>query len=113
MVDYEVDPKLDIEEGMMNVELPSTGCNIINTATSFYNYNTNDTVRDTYIIYDGKAIKQSTSNNQYGYSYTGKCLNTGDLVYRPEVKDFWMPNVAIGAFLLIVIMIFKLLRGKS
>lgn len=97
----------------MNVELPSTGCNIINSSTSFYNYHSDGRTRDTYIIYDGKAILQSTSTSQYGYSYSGDCLTTGDLVYKPEVKDFWMPNMAIGAFLIIVIMIFKLLRGKS
>lgn len=97
----------------MNVELPTTGCNIISSATSFYNYSDDLRTRQTYIIYDGKAIKQSESYSQYGYSYSGDCLSTGDLVYKPEVKDFWMPNVAIGAFLLIVIMIFKLLRGKS
>lgn len=97
----------------MNVELPSTGCNIIGSATTFYNYSPDSKTRDTYIIYDGKAIKQSTSYNQYGYSYSGDCLNTGDLVYRPEVKDFWMPHMAILAFGIIVIMIFKLLRGKS
>lgn len=97
----------------MNVELPTEGCNIINSSTSFYNYSTDGRTRDTYIMYDGQAIKQSTSYNQYGYNYTGECLNTGDLIYRPEVKDFWMPHMAIGAFLLIAIMIFKLLRGKA
>lgn len=97
----------------MDVELPTEGCNIISSSTSFYNYSTDGRTRDTYIIYDGQAIKQSTSYNQYGYSYTGECLNTGDLVYRPEVKDFWMPHMAIGVFLIIAIMIFKLLRGKS
>lgn len=113
MANNEISTKFDIEEELMNVELPSEGCNIINSATTFYNYSADSRTRDTYIIYDGKAIKQSSSYNQYGYTYTGECLNTGDLVYKPEVKDFWMPHMAIGAFLIIVIMIFKLLRGKS
>lgn len=97
----------------MNVELPTSGCNIINSATSFYNYSTDLRTRTTYIIYDGKAIKQAENYSQYGYSYTGDCLSTGDLVYKPEVKDFWMPHMAIFAFIVIAIMIFKLLRGKS
>lgn len=113
MADNETSKKFDIKEGMMNVELPREGCNIINSATTFYNYSTDSKTRDTYVIYDGKAIKQSSSYNQYGYTYTGECLDTGDLVYKPEVKDFWMPHMAIGVFLIIVIMIFKLLRGKS
>lgn len=97
----------------MDVELPSTGCNIINSSTTFYNYSPDSKTRDTYVIFEGKAIKQSSSYNQSGYNYTGECLNTGDLVYRPEIKDFWMPHMAIFAFLAIIIMIFKLLRGKS
>lgn len=97
----------------MNVELPNTGCNIINSSTSFYNYHSDGRTRDTYIIYDGRAILQSTSTSQYGYNYNGECLSTGDLVYKPEVKDFWMPHMAIGAFLIIAIMTFKLLRGRS
>lgn len=73
----------------MQVELPTTGCNIIQSATSFYNYNSGDTVRDTYVIFDGKALLQSHQTNQYGYSYTGTCLSTGDLVYKPELPIYF------------------------
>lgn len=73
----------------MDVELPSSGCNIINSSTSFYNYHSDDHTRDTYIIFDGQAILQTTSTSQYGYTYTGTCLNTGDLVYKPELQVYF------------------------
>lgn len=69
----------------MNVELPTTGCNIINSSTTFYNYSSDGRTRTSYVIYDGKALKQAETYNQYGYSYTGDCLNTGDLLYKPEL----------------------------
>lgn len=73
----------------MNVELPNTGCNIINSATTFYNYSSDGRTRDTYVIYDGIAKKQASTYNQYGYTYTGDCLSTGDLVYKPELKIYF------------------------
>ena len=73
----------------MNVDLPSTGCNIINSSTSFYNYSSDSHTRVNYIIYDGKAVKQSESYSQTGYIYTGDCLSTGDLVYKPELAVFF------------------------
>lgn len=77
----------------MDVVLPSTGCNIINSSTSFYNYSTDGHTRETYVIYDGKAILQSSNTSQYGYTYTGTCLSTGDLVYKPEL-DVYFPILA-------------------
>lgn len=96
----------------MNVELPNTGCNIINNSTSFYNYSDDLKTRETYIIYDGKAILQARTTSQYGYTHTGDCLVTGDLVYKPELK-VWFPIVSIIIFYFIVRLIFRLLRGKG
>lgn len=73
----------------MNVELPDTGCNIINSSTSFYNYSPDATTRETYIIYEGRAIKQSSTYNQFGYTYSGDCLTTGDLVYNPQSEVYF------------------------
>lgn len=86
------------------MELPSTGCNIINSSTSFYNYSSDDRTRESYVIYEGKAIRQSSTYNQYGYSYTGDCLVTGDLVFQPEQRVYF-PILSFGviAFLLIII----------
>lgn len=73
----------------MEIELPDTGCNIINSATSFYNYSIDRRTRDLYYIYDGKAYKQSSTTNQQGYNYTGTCLHTGDLIYKPEIQVYF------------------------
>lgn len=73
----------------MNVELPSTGCNIINSSTTFYNYSEDGRTRENYIIYDGKAHLQASAYNQYGYTYTGECLTTGDLIYKPELQVYF------------------------
>lgn len=88
----------------MNVELPNTGCNIINSSTSFYNYSTDSKTRETYIIYDGKAILQSSNYNQYGYTYSGTCLTTGDLVYKPELPIYFqfISGMVIGLALFII-----------
>lgn len=77
----------------MEVELPSNGCNILNSSTSFYNYSPDGRTRETYYIYDGKAFLRDSTYNQYGYSYTGTCLYTGDLIYKPELQVYF-PLVA-------------------
>lgn len=94
----------------MDVVLPETGCNIINSSSSFYNYSSDDRTRETYVIYDGKALLQSSSTSQYGYSHSGDCLVTGDLKYKPEI-DIYFPfmSFCLVCFALIVIynVIFK------
>lgn len=73
----------------MDVVLPDTGCNVLISSTSFYNYSTDSKTREQYYIYDGVAHKQSSVYNQYGYTYTGDCLSTGDLVYKPELEIYF------------------------
>ena len=88
----------------MDVILPSTGCNIINSATSFYNYSTDGKTRQTYVIYDGKALLQSSTTSQYGYTYTGDCLSTGDLVYKPEINVYFpLISFCLVSFALLLI----------
>lgn len=91
----------------MDVELPSTGCNIINSSTSFYNYSSDGRTRENYIIYDGKALLQSSSYNQYGYSYTGDCLTTGDLIYKPEL-DVYFPVISFCIVCFILLIIYRI-----
>ena len=97
----------------MNVELPTTGCNIINSSTTFYNYSPDGRTRSNYVIYADNAILQSTTTNQYGYTYTGDCLVTGDLVYKPELKGVIFPVISIFSIYLIYRLVFRLLRGKG
>lgn len=71
----------------MNVEMPA-GCNIINSASSFYNYSNSNRTRRLYYIYDGEAIMASESTSTNPYNYTGTCLSTGDIVYKPELRIY-------------------------
>lgn len=91
----------------MDVVLPSTGCNIINSSTTFYNYSPDGRTRASYVIYDGKAILQSTNTNQYGYTYSGDCLVTGDLVYKPEL-DVYFPVISFCIICSILLFIYHL-----
>ena len=95
----------------MNVELPTTGCNIINSATSFYNYSSDSKTRESYIIYEGKALLQSSTYNQYGYTYTGTCLNTGDLVFKPELRVYF-PVTAFIVIMIITLIIYKVILER-
>lgn len=91
----------------MDVVLPTTGCNIINSSTTFYNYSPDGRTRASYVIYDGKAFLQSSNTNQYGYTYTGDCLVTGDLVYKPEL-DVYFPVISFCIICAILLFIYHL-----
>lgn len=92
----------------MNVELPTSGCNILVSSTSFYNYSSDGFYRDTYYIYDGVAHKQSSVYNQYGYSPSGTCLVTGDLVYRPELQVYF-PFLQFVFITFILVLLYKII----
>lgn len=92
----------------MDVELPTTGCNILTSATSFSNYSNNNRTRKTYYIYEGVAHLQSETTSNYGYDVTGTCLNTGDLVFRPEVKVYF-PIISFLICFLIVYFIYTII----
>lgn len=92
----------------MNVELPTTGCNIINSSTTFYNYSSDSRTRDSYVIYEGVAHKQSSTYNQYGYTYTGDCLSTGDLVFKPELGVYF-PVISFSVICFILILIYNII----
>lgn len=93
----------------MDVKLPTTGCNIINSSTSFYNYSPDNKTRELYYIYDGKALLANSIYNQYGYSYSGDCLSTGDIVYKPEYKEVLFPFLAVFVSLFIFWSAYKLM----
>lgn len=95
----------------MNVDLPTTGCNIINSSSSFYNYSNDNHTRTNYILYDGKAIKQSVSTSTYPYTVTGDCLTTGDLVYKPELSVIFQ-TISLCLALFIFVVISKVLLRK-
>ncbi len=88
----------------MDVDLPDTGCNILISSTSFYNYSSDLRTRDRYYIYDGVAHKESSTYSQYGYTYSGDCLSDGSLVYRPELQVYFpiLQFILICSVLLLV-----------
>lgn len=96
----------------MDVILPSTGCNIINNSTSFYNYSEDLKTRETYYIYEGVAHLQNSTYNQYGYTYSGYCLQTGDLVYKPEYKEFIFPLTGILCSIALFFAAYKLMLSR-
>lgn len=100
----------------MYVDLPTTGCNVIQSSTSFYNYSPDRRTRQNYVLIDGIAYLQSVSYNEYGYNYSGTCLNSGDLVYKPELKIYF-EGIAFVICTLIGILLYNLvikrLRWRS
>lgn len=90
----------------MNVQLPETGCNIITDSDAFVNYSPDSRTRTSYIIYEGVAKKQQSTYNQYGYSYTGDCLVTGDLVYRPQDTIYFEVLAILMAILILFVPIY-------
>lgn len=91
----------------MNVELPTSGCNILTSATSFSNYSNNNRTRQIYYIYEGVAHLQSETTSTYGYDVSGTCLNTGDLVFHPE-DQVYFPVISFLICFLIVYFIYAL-----
>lgn len=91
--------------------MPETGCNILNSATTFYNYSPDRRTRQTYIIFDGESHLQSENYSTTGYTYTGTCLSNGDLVYKPELQVYFQ-IISIVAFFAICKLVFRLLRGR-
>ena len=90
----------------MDVVLPDSGCNILISSSSFYNYSSDSRTREQYYIYDGVAKKQSSTYNQYGYTYTGDCLVTGDLVYKPELQVYF-PLLQFCVICFVFLMIYR------
>lgn len=93
----------------MDVALPTTGCNILNSSTTFYNYSPDGNTRSSYIIYEGKAYLQNSTYNQYGYTYSGTCLHTGDLTYKPEYKEVLFPLMGLFCFIFILWLVYKII----
>lgn len=92
----------------MDVELPTTGCNILISNASFYNYSPDRRTRRRYYIYEGVAHLESTATSTYNYDYTGTCLSTGDLVYRPEVQVYF-PLISFVIVLIILGIIYHII----
>lgn len=92
----------------MEVVLPETGCNI-KTDTGFYNISTDGSVKENYQIYYGRSYLESVENGTF--TYTGTCLETGDLVYKPELEVYF-ELVAIFCVSFILYFLYKITIGR-
>lgn len=93
----------------MEVILPESGCNILTSDNTFYNFSVNRKRRRTYVIFDGVAYLSSESNLESGYTYTGTCLTTGDLIYKPEYKEVLFPLFSFCVIIFIFCFIYHLM----
>ena len=91
----------------MDVELPSTGCNISNSSGYIDNYYNG--IRTRYLLNENKAVKV------YQTSYTGSnptqyytCLHTGDIIYKPELSIYFQV-IAGGMIFLATAVIFHII----
>lgn len=93
----------------MEIKLPTVGCNILTSSSSFYNYSPDNFTRSTYYIIENKYFLSSISTATYNpYVYTGDCVSS--IPYKPEY-EFWFSLggclIVFVAFWLIFHMIFR------
>lgn len=92
----------------MDVELPSTGCNISSSSGYIDNYSGN--IRTRYLVNENKLVKvYSTSYSNRPSDYI--CLSTGDLVYKPELAIYFQFISAIMILIATVILL-KITIGR-
>lgn len=88
----------------MEIQLPTTGCNISQSAGYIDNYN--NTTRTRYLISENKlTMVYRTTYNSLPTGYT--CLSTGDIIYKPELAIYF-PILAGGMIVLALVVLFKI-----
>lgn len=93
----------------MDVDLPSDGCNILQSSDLLYNYSDNNQNRREYVIYENTLVLRGTTSSSYGFTHNGTCISS--LTYKPELK-VWFPIISFVIFFGIVIFVFRLFRGR-
>lgn len=94
----------------MNVELPSTGCNILSNNGVLYNYNNGNRTRTTFVIYEGVLHKSGEQYSSTAFSYNGDCLTTGDLVFNPQSAVYFHHIAILFAFSLLIVPTYMIFR---
>lgn len=91
----------------MEINLPSTGCNI------FYgdyvdNYNGNTRIR--YYINEGKLIKNNTTTYNYNNTPSGAhCLTSEDVLeYRPQ-DTVYFPVISLAMCSFVFVILYKII----
>ena len=92
----------------MEIELPSTGCNVF-YGSYLDNYTNNGYTRTRYYFNEGKLVKSNTSQSNYNSIPSGAtCITTGDLVYKPEL-GVYVPFLAMTLFVFVLILVYKII----
>lgn len=91
----------------MEIELPSTGCNIF-YGSYIDNYSSDGRTRTRYYFNEGQLIQNNTSQSNYNSIPSGAtCITTGDLIYKPEL-EVYVPFLASSLFILVLILVYKI-----
>lgn len=97
----------------MEIEIPSGGCFVAGSATSFTHYLNGQ--RTTYYLNENQLIRGSSTSSSNVPSGV-YCLQQGDLVYKPELEIYYqfMSLILIGAALVLIwdLIIKNLWRGR-
>lgn len=70
----------------MEIEVPSDGCFVASGSNVFDHYV--GSIRTRYYLYDGKFVRGS-SNNHSTLPSDSYCIQSGDLVYKPELEIYF------------------------
>lgn len=92
----------------MDITLPTNGCNISQSSGFIDNYYNG--YRTRYTITENKLIQSyRTTYTSMPTGYT--CLNTGDIIYKPELAIYF-PLLAGLMILVAVYIIYKITVGR-
>lgn len=91
----------------MEIELPSSGCNIY-YGTYLDNYLNNTRTR--YYINEGKLIKNNVTTSSYNTTPSGAyCLTSADkLLYRPQ-DTIYFPIISLAICSFVFVILYKII----
>lgn len=88
-------------------DIPTTGCNVLNSQSSLYNYNNG--VRQTFVQVGGKWIK--TGENTYSYTPSGiNCIDVSTLNSNAAFEPIFYA-IAFMLFITVIIIFRWSVRG--
>lgn len=92
----------------MDITLPTNGCNISQSSGFIDNYNNGTRTR--YTISENKLVlSYRTTYTSQPTGYT--CLNTGDIIYKPELAIYFQ-CISFLMVLVATLIIFKTIIGR-
>lgn len=95
----------------MIIEIPSGGC-FYATSSSSFNHVVGSQRTYYYLPNDSGQLVKGQTTSSYNLPNNVYCLESGDLIYKPEVSDVVFPLVSILIFVIVAIWWIKLMfRG--